>query len=83
VISYLFGIAISGLFIGALGRLAVPGPQPIGCLGTMAAGIGGSLIAGVVGRLLFGSSYAPGIILSVLGAALLVWLLTRNRRWVS
>jgi uncharacterized membrane protein YeaQ/YmgE (transglycosylase-associated protein family) len=79
VIGHLIAWAVFGLIIGALGRLAVPGRQPLGCLGTMLAGIAGALLAGFVGRLLFGHAYAPGIIASVLGAALVVWLLTRGR----
>ena len=79
MIGYLIGLAIFGLIVGALGRLAVPGPQPLGCLGTMASGIAGSFLAGIVGRIIFGRAYAPGWIASVLGAALVVWLVSRSR----
>lgn len=77
---FLLGLAVSGLVVGALGRLAVPGPNPIGCLGTIAAGVAGSLLAGLVGRLIFGDDYAPGWIASVLGAALVVYLFSRFDR---
>ena len=80
---YLFGLILSGLVIGALGRLAVPGRQPIGCLWTMLVGIGGSLLAGLVGRVLFGANYSAGWILSIACAALLVWLFTRRTRMVT
>ena len=40
--------AIWGLFVGLLGRLLVPGRQPIGFLWTIALGIAGSLIGGFV-----------------------------------
>jgi uncharacterized membrane protein YeaQ/YmgE (transglycosylase-associated protein family) len=70
-------IVLSGLIIGALGRLAVPGPNPMTIGMTILVGIGGSVVGGVVGRLLFGRP--GGFILSVLGAALIVWLLQRNR----
>ncbi len=79
MLSYLIGIALSGLFVGALGRLAIPGPNPMGCLGTIAVGVTGSLIGGIVGRLLFGRNYTPGIIMSVICAALVVWLVERAR----
>jgi uncharacterized membrane protein YeaQ/YmgE (transglycosylase-associated protein family) len=79
VLVYLLGLLISGLIIGALGRLAVPGPNPMGCLGTALVGIGGSLVGGIVGRLLFGENYTPGLIMSVLCAALIVWLVERAR----
>jgi uncharacterized membrane protein YeaQ/YmgE (transglycosylase-associated protein family) len=38
------GLIIAGIIIGALGRLFLPGRQPIGFLWTMAAGIAGTLI---------------------------------------
>jgi uncharacterized membrane protein YeaQ/YmgE (transglycosylase-associated protein family) len=72
-IAYLVGLAFSGLIIGALGRLVVPGRHPFGCLGTILAGIAGSFVAGVIGRAIWGRTYTPGIIMSVLGAALVVW----------
>jgi uncharacterized membrane protein YeaQ/YmgE (transglycosylase-associated protein family) len=82
-VGYLIGLIVSGLVIGALGRLAVPGPQPIGCLWTMLVGIAGSLLAGLVGRVLFGENYSAGWILSIAFAALLVWLFTRRTRTIT
>ena len=77
-VGFIIGLAISGLIVGSLGRLAIPGRQPMGCIGTMLAGLGGSFIAGIVGRVVFGHSYAPGIIASVLGAALVVWIVSKT-----
>ena len=51
--TYVLGLVVGGLVIGALARLLVPGRQPLGCLGTLAVGIGGSLLGGLVGRALF------------------------------
>ena len=79
----LIGLILSGLVIGALGRLAVPGPQPIGCLWTVLVGIAGSLLAGLVGRVLFGGNNGPVWILSIAFAALLVWLFTRRTRTIT
>jgi uncharacterized membrane protein YeaQ/YmgE (transglycosylase-associated protein family) len=79
VLGYLFLVAVGGLVIGALGRLALPGPQPMSLLWTMTLGIGGSLLAGLVGRVLFGDNYSAGLILSIACTALLVWLFTRTR----
>jgi uncharacterized membrane protein YeaQ/YmgE (transglycosylase-associated protein family) len=45
---------------------------------TIAIGIGGSLIGGLVGRLLFGEN-GGGLILSVAGAALIVYFVRRSR----
>ncbi len=79
----LFVLAVSGLIVGAVGRVLVPGPTPIGILGTIGAGIAGSFLAGIVGRLLFGPALTPGwaFVLAVLGAALVVALVSgRGRR---
>ena len=74
---HIIGYLIGGLIVGLLGRLIVPGRQPLGCLWTMLAGITGSIVAGLVGRQIWGDGYAPGIIASVLGAALVVVVLSR------
>lgn len=49
-IAWVIGTAIAGIFFGALGRLIVPGPQPIGVLATIACGLVGSLLGGIVGQ---------------------------------
>jgi len=75
VISYLIGVAVSGLIIGALGRLAIPGRQPMGCLMTVLVGIGGSLLGGLVGEALF--NRPGGFILAVLCSAGIVYVISR------
>ena len=77
IIVYLILLAVSGLFVGALGRLAIPGPDPMGLGATMLVGIAGSLIGGLVGMLVLGRP--GGLILSVLGAALIVFLIRKTR----
>jgi uncharacterized membrane protein YeaQ/YmgE (transglycosylase-associated protein family) len=47
---FLVSTAVVGLIVGALGRLVVPGAQPIGVLATIACGWAGSLIGGGIGR---------------------------------
>jgi uncharacterized membrane protein YeaQ/YmgE (transglycosylase-associated protein family) len=76
VIGYIIGLAMSGAVVGALGRLVVPGRQPLGCLGTILAGIAGSFVGGVIGRVIYGRSYTPGLFMSVVGAALVVYLVS-------
>jgi uncharacterized membrane protein YeaQ/YmgE (transglycosylase-associated protein family) len=68
---------LGGLIVGALGRLAIPGPNPMSIGMTILVGIGGSLIGGLVGNLLF--NRPGGLILAVLGSALIVWLMQRNQ----
>lgn len=77
---YLIILAVVGLIVGAIARLLVPGPTPLGLLGTMAAGVAGAFIGGFVGKLLFGQNYAPGWIMSILGATVIVALVSRRRR---
>lgn len=72
-IPFLIGLAISGLIVGALARLILPGPETIGVLGTILAGLGGAFIGGVVGRLLFGATgWFLSFVLAVAGAVLLI-----------
>jgi uncharacterized membrane protein YeaQ/YmgE (transglycosylase-associated protein family) len=77
MILFIIGLIVSGLIVGALGRLAIPGPNPMSIGMTILVGIGGSFLGGLVGNLLFGRP--GGLILSVAGAALIVWLMERNR----
>ncbi len=82
VLRFLIVIAIFGLIVGAVGRLLIPGPTPLGVLETMGAGVAGALIGGFVGRLLLGPSLTQGWIwlLSILGAALVVALVNGRGR---
>ena len=41
---------VVGLILGALGRLIVPGPQRIGFLATLMAGLCGSILGGFLGQ---------------------------------
>ena len=78
---FLLVLAIFGLIVGAIARLIVPGPTPLGLLGTMAAGVAGAFLGGVVGKLLFGAQYTPGWIMSILGAVVVVALVSRRRAY--
>lgn len=73
---FILGLIIGGLIIGALGRLAIPGPNPMSVAMTIVVGIGGSLVGGIIGRLLF--NRPGGFLLAVLCSAGIVWLLQRN-----
>ena len=79
MLSYLFALIVSGLIIGALGRLAVPGRNPMGIGMTILLGIGGSLVGGLVTRALgLGTSFS--FIAAVLAAAGLVYLVSGRQR---
>jgi uncharacterized membrane protein YeaQ/YmgE (transglycosylase-associated protein family) len=72
---YLLVVAVSGLVIGLLARLAIPGPDPMPLWVTALLGIAGSILGGVVGGLLFGSdSYGWAFPFAVGGASLILGL---------
>ncbi len=74
---------IIGAIVGYIARLLVPGPDPMGCLGTSVLGIAGSFVGGTLGALIFGGRFqirnTPSLIGSVLGAILI--LLFRRRTY--
>ena len=75
-------LALIGLIVGAVARVLVPGPTPMGILGTIGLGVAGAFIGGFIGRLLFGPSFTSGwsFLLSVLVATGLVWMVSGRRR---
>jgi uncharacterized membrane protein YeaQ/YmgE (transglycosylase-associated protein family) len=86
VLFLILSILLGGLVIGGLGRLVVPGPNPIGLGWTLVCGIGGAVIGGLIARGLFSNVAYPAshwfvaVVLEVLAAALLVLVVTRARR---
>jgi uncharacterized membrane protein YeaQ/YmgE (transglycosylase-associated protein family) len=78
MILYLISLLASGLIVGALARLALPGPDPMSILQTILLGIAGSFIAGLVVWAIHGRGGA-GIVLSVLCATGLVYAVRRSR----
>jgi uncharacterized membrane protein YeaQ/YmgE (transglycosylase-associated protein family) len=80
-ILYVLGLLLSGLVVGALGRLVVPGHDAMGLGTTLLVGIGGSFLGGFVGWFLFGGSGRfLGFLLAVAGAAFIVSLVQRPDR---
>jgi uncharacterized membrane protein YeaQ/YmgE (transglycosylase-associated protein family) len=70
VVGGILGLVLGGLVVGALGRLAVPGPDPMPLWTTILLGIGGALVGGGVGySLIGGAGYFLG---AVVFAAILV-----------
>ena len=78
LIGFLIVLFVGGLIVGALARLALPGPDPMSIPMTALLGIGGSLVGGIVSRVFLGS--APGFLFAFLGAVLLLYL---HRRFVQ
>jgi uncharacterized membrane protein YeaQ/YmgE (transglycosylase-associated protein family) len=66
IIGYIIGLALTGLIVGALARLLLPGRDPMSLLETMLAGIGGSLIAGLIAYYVFNQDEGAAPILIAL-----------------
>jgi uncharacterized membrane protein YeaQ/YmgE (transglycosylase-associated protein family) len=76
---------IVGLIAGFLARALVPGPDPMGWLGTMILGIVGSFVGGTLAALLFGGPLdvsTTGLVGSVIAAivVLLIWRAMGGKR---
>jgi uncharacterized protein (TIGR03382 family) len=80
LIVYLLLLLLSGLIVGALARLALPGPDPMGIGTTILIGVAGSFVAGLLIYLVTGGDGSgAGIVLSVLVATGFVYLMRRRR----
>jgi uncharacterized membrane protein YeaQ/YmgE (transglycosylase-associated protein family) len=80
IVGFLFALALSGLLIGALARLLLPGRDPMSLLETMLAGVGGSLIAGLIVHYVFDRDEAPGLLLSLPCTILIVYAIRKYRQ---
>jgi uncharacterized membrane protein YeaQ/YmgE (transglycosylase-associated protein family) len=78
VILYIIVLLFTGLIVGALARLALPGRDPMSIWATIGVGLAGSFLAGLVSALVFGRNGA-GILLSVLFSTLIVYAIRRSR----
>ena len=77
MITFILFLLVWGAIVGALGRLALPGPDPMSMGETILIGVGSSLVAGVLFRMIFNSG--AGIVGSVLVATAAVYLVRRSR----
>jgi uncharacterized membrane protein YeaQ/YmgE (transglycosylase-associated protein family) len=71
---------IVGFVVGLIARAVLPGIDHMGFIATTIVGIVGSVIGGFIGRLIKrpepGATFHPaGILLSIVGAIILLWLL--------
>ncbi|TMD60694.1 MAG: GlsB/YeaQ/YmgE family stress response membrane protein [Chloroflexi bacterium] len=80
----IIGFIIVGAIVGVIARFLVPGPDPMGWVGTILLGIVGSFVGGFLLNLLSGSAtISPaGWIGSIVGAiiVLLIWRQMGGRR---
>jgi len=76
---YIIGLIITGLIVGALARLALPGKDPMSIPMTIGIGIAGSFVGGLIVALITGGRSSAGIVVSVAVATFFVWLMRRRR----
>ncbi len=78
LILYLILLALLGLVTGAFARLALPGPDPMTVMQTIALGLAGTVIAGLVAWAIWGRG-VPGLVLSVACSTVILYLIRRSR----
>jgi uncharacterized membrane protein YeaQ/YmgE (transglycosylase-associated protein family) len=74
----LIWLALTGLIIGGLGRLVLPGRQEVGLLTTALVGIAASLLGGVLGDI-FDVGWVIRFLVAVALAAIGITLLTSSQ----
>jgi uncharacterized membrane protein YeaQ/YmgE (transglycosylase-associated protein family) len=74
-IGFIVFLLLFGLVVGALARLALPGPDPMGIFATIGLGLAGSFLGGIIAHIFLGTG--GGIIFAVLAATLLLYLYRR------
>ena len=87
MLGFVIVMLIVGAIAGFIARAVVPGPDPMGVVGTIVLGIVGSFVGGFLGYVLFhhdstqGALQASGILGSIVGAiiALLVYRAVSGR----
>jgi uncharacterized membrane protein YeaQ/YmgE (transglycosylase-associated protein family) len=78
--NFIIAMLIIGVIAGFLGRLLVPGPNPMSVPATIVLGIVGSFVGGFLGYVLFdkdldeGALQASGIVGAVIGTVIVLLL---------
>jgi uncharacterized membrane protein YeaQ/YmgE (transglycosylase-associated protein family) len=75
--TYLILLFVIGLIVGALARLLLPGPDPMGIFMTAVVGLCGTFSAGLFSWYVL-HRHGAGILLSVLFSMLVVWIYRRT-----
>jgi uncharacterized membrane protein YeaQ/YmgE (transglycosylase-associated protein family) len=70
IVVYVLLLLVWGFVVGALARLAVPGPDPMGVVRTALFGVAGSLLGGLVSQAFTGR--VGGFLVAFAGAFALV-----------
>lgn len=78
-IGFVLLVALNGLIVGALARLALPGKDPMSIVQTILIGMAGSLVGGLVAYYAFGEDEGPGFLLAFLCTVALVFAVRKFR----
>jgi uncharacterized membrane protein YeaQ/YmgE (transglycosylase-associated protein family) len=78
LVVFLIALAFAGLVVGALARLLLPGPDPLGAAMTIGVGLLGSFSAGLFSWYVL-HRHGAGLILSVLFAMAILYVIRRRR----
>lgn len=80
----LLAFILFGLIVGLIARAVMPGRQSMGLVPTALLGMAGSFVGGLIGSLIYGGRmfelHSAGIIGSVLGALLVMFLVGMGGR---
>jgi uncharacterized membrane protein YeaQ/YmgE (transglycosylase-associated protein family) len=76
---YIILLFFSGLIVGGLARLALPGPDPMSIWATVGIGLVGSFVGGLLMYAITGGRNGGGFVVSVLVATGIVYLVRRSR----
>lgn len=79
ILAYLIILFVSGLIVGAIARLLLPGPDPMGIGMTALVGLCGTFSAGLFSWYVL-HRHGAGIVLSVAFSMLVVWMYRVSRR---
>jgi uncharacterized membrane protein YeaQ/YmgE (transglycosylase-associated protein family) len=77
LVAYLIFVAVIGLVVGAVARLLLPGPDPIGIGMTIGVGLAGSFCAGLFSWYVL-NRHGAGLLLSVIFAMVILFVLRRT-----
>lgn len=80
----LLAFIVFGLVVGLVARALMPGRQSMGLVATTLLGVAGSFVGGIIGSVIYGGPifdlHAAGIIGSVVGALLVMFLMGMGGR---
>jgi uncharacterized membrane protein YeaQ/YmgE (transglycosylase-associated protein family) len=78
-ITFILLVALNGLLVGALARLALPGKDPMSIPQTILIGVAGSMAGGLIAYYAFGEEEVPGLLLAFIVTVGLVYAVRRLR----